>query len=130
MSLYDELGGGEAIAVALDIFYDKVMADPEVAVFFEGVDVERVKTKQKAFLSIAFGGEADYTGRGLGEAHARARQHGLDDERFDRFMGHFEVTLRELNVPADRIREVMDIAYGGRDEVLGRPAPEAMPQGD
>lgn len=128
MALYDELGGGEAIEVALDLFYRKVMADPRVAVFFDGVDVARVKAKQKAFLTIAFGGPSEYDGRDLRAAHASARTKGLDDERFAIFMGHFEATLRELSVPADKIAQVMAIAYGGRDEVLDR-APRQVTSG-
>ena len=119
-SLYEELGGAAAIEAALDVFYEKVMADPRVSIFFDGVDVQRVKDKQKAFMTIALGGESDYDGRGLRAAHARARARGLDGERFDTFVGHFSDTLAELGVDEPKIEQVMEIVYGGRDHVLGR----------
>ncbi|WP_156015511.1 hypothetical protein [Thioalkalivibrio sp. ARh3] len=33
MSLYDDLGGGDALQAALDRFYEKVLADPPLATF-------------------------------------------------------------------------------------------------
>jgi hemoglobin len=120
MSLYEELGGGDAIQVALDLFYEKVMADPEMIPFFEHVDTDRVKRKQKAFLAMAFGGPNAYDGRSLEEAHRRAVARGLDQERFDAFMGHFRETLRELGVSEPLANRVMDVAYGAQDDVLGR----------
>ena len=120
MSLYEELGGGAAIDAALDRFYEKVLADPRVSGFFDGVDVMAVKRHQAAFLAMAFGGPQDYNGRDLRSAHERTRSQGLDEERFEAFMGHFRDTLVELGVPAAKIEQVMTIAYTGKDEVLAR----------
>lgn len=120
MSLFTELGGDEAIAVALDRFYEKVLADPEVSVFFEGVNVEGVKAQQRDFLAMAFGGPDRYRGRDLRGAHASARAKGLDEHRYSVFMGHFRDTLEELGVDDERIERVMAIAHTGKDDVLGR----------
>lgn len=120
MSLYEELGGGEALQAALDRFYEKVMADPPVAVFFEGLDVEQIKAKQRQFWTIALGGEATYTGRDLKRAHERARQAGLDEELFDRFIGHFRATLEEFGVPEEKIQQVLAVTDQHKDEVLDR----------
>lgn len=120
MSLYDELGGEAAIQAALDLFYEKVMGDPRVAVFFDGIDVDRIKAKQHVFFTVAFGGEGAYDGRDMATAHRSAVAKGLDDERFDRFLDHFRDTLEELGVPEAKIEEVMAIPYSRRDEVLNR----------
>lgn len=120
MSLYTDLGGDEALVVALDAFYVKVLADPRVSGYFENVDVERVKHAQRDFLAMAFGGPNRYEGRDLRAAHARARRRGLDDEGYEVFMGHFRTTLEDLGVDEPRILEVMAIADSGKDEVLGR----------
>lgn len=63
MSLYEQLGGDDAIAIALDRFYDKVLADPEVSRYFEHVNVDRVKTKQRSFPAIAGTDKDDVLGR-------------------------------------------------------------------
>jgi hemoglobin len=120
MSLYTELGGQNAIKVALDRFYERVMADPRVSTFFEGVDVNQVKSHQKEFLCMVFGGPSNYNGRDLRSAHARPRARGLNDEKFDIFMNHFRTTLKDLGVEDTKVTEVMSIAYGGKGEVLDR----------
>lgn len=118
MSLYEEIGGGEAIEAALEVFYEKVMDDPRVSVFFDGLDVGRIKRKQKAFLSMAFGGPKQYDGRTLRAAHHRAVESGLNEPVYEVFMGHFRSTLEELDVPEAKIGEIMAIAGTGRDDVL------------
>ncbi len=120
MSLYAELGGDDALAMALDRFYDKVLADPRVSGYFDRVDVDRVKTRQRDFLAMAFGGPDRYDGRDLRQAHAAPRALGLDEERYSVFMGHFRDTLEELGVDDDGIAQVMAIADTGKDDVLGR----------
>jgi hemoglobin len=120
MSLYEEIGGEQSIQTALDRFYDKVMDDRRVSRFFDGLDVQRIKHKQKAFLSMAFGGPADYDGRDLRAAHERAVSQGLREAEYEVFMGHFRDTLEELGVPDPKIRQILDIAATGRDDVLNR----------
>ena len=118
MALYDELGGEQAISTALDAFYQKIDRDPRFDVFFDGVDMERVKRHQAAFLAMAFGGPNGYRGRTLQLAHRKAVRKGLDEELFDAFMGHFRDTLEELGVADDAIAEVMEVAYSGKEQVL------------
>jgi hemoglobin len=120
MTLYTEIGGEQAIGAALDLFYHKVLADPQVSVYFDGLDVEEIKKKQRAFLAMAFGGPSAYTGRDLRSAHALPRKRGLDEVGFETFMGHFRDTLAELGVPEPKVAEIMSIAYGGKDDVLAR----------
>ncbi len=120
MSLYTDLGGDEAITAALDRFYEKVMDDPEVNGFFDGVNIDRVKAKQRDFLAMAFGGPDRYDGRDLRRAHAGTRAKGLDEERYEVFMGHFRDTLEEFGVQQGHIEQAMAIAETGKDDVLGR----------
>jgi hemoglobin len=120
MSLYEDLGGNEAIAMALDRFYEKVLADDRVSGYFDGVDVDRVKAQQQGFLAMAFGGPNNYRGRDLRSAHRRTRDRGLDEAGYEAFMGHFRATLEEFGVDDDTVNEVMAIADTGKDDVLGR----------
>lgn len=120
MSLYDRLGGDEAIAGALDAFYGRVLADPDVGPYFDGVDIDRLKERQREFFAMAFGGPDRYQGRDLRAAHRRARRRGLDEHGYRVFMGHFEQTLIDLGVERSAIDEVMAIAHTGKDDVLDR----------
>lgn len=119
-SLYERLGGEAAVNAAVDIFYRKVLADPSISDFFDTTDMDEQRNKQKAFLSMAFGGPKEYSGKDMREAHAPLVEKGLDDSHFDAVAGHLDATLRELGVADDLIGEAMAIAAGTRDDVLGR----------
>lgn len=119
-SLYERLGGAPAIDAAVETFYGKLMADPQLKPFFDGVDMGRQRAKQKVFLAFAFGAPVRYTGKDLTAAHQALVARGLDDSHFDAVAGHLQATLAELGVPAELIGEVMAIAGSTRDAVLGR----------
>ena len=121
-SLYDELGGAAAIDAAVDIFYRKVLGDERIARFFEGVDMDRQAAKQKAFLTMAFGGPNNYTGQDMTRAHAHLVAQGLNDSHFDAVVENLAATLRELGVSDERIGQVAGVAESVRDAVLGRAA--------
>jgi hemoglobin len=119
-SLYQRVGGESAIMAAATLFYDKVLADPQLAPFFASLDMEQQVSKQVGFLSWAFGGPERYAFRPLGQAHARLRTMGLSDQHFDRVAGHLADTLHDLGIAEDLIEEALRIVEGTRAEVLGR----------
>ena len=118
-TLYERIGGNDAVNAAVDIFYDKVFSDPMLIPFFEGVDKEKQRHKQKVFLAYAFGGLPNYDGQNLRDAHKRlVEEKGLGEAHFGAVAGHLQKTLEELNVPADLMQEVMTIAASTHDDVL------------
>ncbi len=119
-TLFDQLGGEAAVNAAVDIFYRKVLADHRINRFFDNVDMEKQAAKQKAFLTMAFGGPHNYTGEDMRKGHAHLVKLGLDDSHFDAVMEHLGATLTELNVPQDLIAQVAAIAESTRNDVLGR----------
>ena len=119
-SLYDRLGGEAAVDAAVDIFYRKVLADDRVNEFFEGVDMDKQAAKQKAFLTMAFGGPNKYTGEDMRAGHAHLVARGLNDTHVDVIIELLGETLKELGVSDDMIGEVAAIAESVRDDVLGR----------
>jgi len=119
-SLYDKIGGEAAVNAAVDIFYRKVLADDSINQYFETVDMEAQAAKQKAFLTFAFGGPANYSGKDMREGHAHLVKQGLNDAHFDAVMGHIGSTLKELNVPDELISEAAAIAESTRSDVLGK----------
>ena len=120
-TLYEKLGGEAAVNAAVDIFYRKVLSDDRINRFFEGVDMDKQASKQKAFLTMAFGGPHNYSGKDMREGHAHlVKDMGLSDEHFDAVVENLGATLQELNVPADLIGEAAAIAESTRNDVLGR----------
>jgi hemoglobin len=119
-TLYERIGGAAAVDAAVDVFYRKVLSDPRISRFFDEVDMDRQRAKQKSFLAMVFGGPNTYTGKDMRTAHAPLVKRGLDDSHFDAVAGHLQATLMELGVAKDCIDEVMAIAGSTRDDVLGR----------
>lgn len=125
LSLFDKLGGSAAVYAAVELFYAKVLDDPNLKPFFAGVEMNDQKRKQRDFLTMAFGGPNNYDGQDLTEAHRYlVKMKDMSDEHFDAVAGHLQDTLTELNVAEDLAGEVMSIVEGTRAAVLGRKAKE------
>ncbi len=120
LSLFEQLGGEGAVDTAVDIFYRKVLADYRINRFFDGVNMDKQAAKQKAFLTMAFGGPNNYSGQDMRDGHARLVKMGLDDSHFDAVIENLAATLTELNVPAELIAQVAALAETTRKDVLGK----------
>ncbi len=120
MSLYNEIGGEAAVNAAVDVFYRKVLKDDRIKQFFDGIDMGKQAAKQKAFLAMAFGGPANYTGEDMRRGHAHLVKMGLNDSHFDAVMENLGATLKELNVPDSLIAQAAAIAESTRKDVLGK----------
>jgi hemoglobin len=119
-TLFDQLGGAATVDAAVDIFYRKVLIDDRVSHFFDAVDMNRQRAKQKAFLTMAFGGPNNYAGKDLRAGHAHLMRWGLDDSHVDTVIELLGQTLKELNVPEPLIGQVAAIVESLRNEVLSR----------
>jgi hemoglobin len=120
VSLYDQLGGEQAIAATVGMFYENIMNDGELAPFFAGLDMDKQVHKQIAFMTMAFGGPHEYDGESLRNAHARLVAGGLGHDHFVRVAGHLQSTLETLAVPTELIGRVMAIVGSTEREVLGQ----------
>jgi len=118
-TLFERLGGKDAVTAAVDLFYEKVLADTRINGFFDGVDMVKQKGHQRTFLTYAFGGLPNYPGKNMREAHKRlVEEEGLGEEHFTAVAENLQTTLEEMGVPADLIGEVMTIAASTHDDVL------------
>jgi hemoglobin len=120
-SLYERVGGEGAVMAAVDLFYQKVLADEVTRPFFDGLDMQAQIKKQIAFMTWAFGGPAEHRGRDLRAAHSTlVRDKGLSDVHFDAVARHLVATLRELGLAEELVQEAVGIVAGTRAQVLGR----------
>jgi len=119
-SLYQRLGGKQAIEAAVDLFYTKVISDNSIKRFFKDADMASLKRMQMQFLTYAFGGSKNYNGKSLAKAHSHLVDQGLNDNHFDAVIKHLGATLKELGVSSDLIKEAAGIAESVRDDVLNR----------
>ena len=119
-TLFEQLGGEAAVDAAVDIFYRKVLADHRINRFFDGVNMDTQAAKQKAFLTMAFGGPNNYSGQDMRNGHAKLVKMGLDDSHFDAVIENLAATLTELGVSAELIGQDAAIAETTRADVLGK----------
>jgi hemoglobin len=122
-TLFERLGGERAIESAVDRFYDRVLKDERIGHFFAGVDMEKQRRHQKAFLTYVFGGQSQYSGRSLRAAHKRlVEEMGLESQHFDAVIEDLLLTLREMGVPDELIARVNEVANTEetRKDVLNR----------
>ncbi len=117
MAVYDDIGGEAAVDAAVDIFYRKVLADKRVNEFFSTVDMEAQRDKQKSFLTMAFGGPNNYTGKDLRQGHSAMN---LNEGHFTAVAEQLVATLEELKVPQASIDQIMAIVGTTKDDVLNR----------
>ncbi|MCK5041473.1 MAG: group 1 truncated hemoglobin, partial [Sphingomonadales bacterium] len=117
-TVFDKIGGEGAVNAAVDIFYRKVLSDSSISQFFETTDMDAQRVKQKAFLTMAFGGPNNYSGQEMRNAHAPLVAKGLNESHFSAVAGHLQDTLEELKVPSELINEAMAIAASTHDDVL------------
>lgn len=110
-SLFEKLGGAPAVELAVDKFYQRVLADDRIKHFFANVDMVKQRAHQKAFLTYAFGGTDRYDGRYMREAHKElVEKQGLNSEHFDAVAENLMETLKEMGVPDDLLAQVAAVA--------------------
>jgi len=132
-SLFDEIGDAATLRTAVNLFYRRVLADPELAPWFAGVDMTRLRAHQMAFLAGALGGPDLFNGREIAAAHADLK---ITDSAFDGLVGHLATTLLDLGTgPAtvDRlVRRLEPLRGVVVDEAAVSPptaSPSAAPPG-
>lgn len=119
-SIYQQIGGEAAVNAAVDVFYRKVLSDDSISKFFDDTDMDAQREKQKAFLTMVFGGPNEYTGKDMRTAHAKLVEKGLNSSHFDAVAGHLQATLSELGVPENIAGEIMSVAASTKGDVLNQ----------
>jgi hemoglobin len=103
MSIFDDIGGPPAVTAAVDDLYRRVIADPALTPYFDGVDMKTLKGHQRSFIAAAVGGPEPYLGRSMGETHAYLN---IRAEHFDRVVEHLADTLSDLGVRPSVIEQI------------------------
>ncbi|MEV4766509.1 group 1 truncated hemoglobin [Micromonospora chokoriensis] len=116
-SHYDRIGGASSVKAAVELFYDKVLVDPELAGYFSDVDMAGQRRHLTLMLTTVLGGPNEYTGRGLAEAHQPLN---IPVEHYAKVGEHLTVTLTELGVPADILADVQTVLGQVQDQVVAR----------
>src|SRR5215210_7933654 len=106
-SLYQRLGGYDALCAATDDLLARLQADPQLKDYWKGASHSNQRRARQLivdFLTEAAGGPAFYTGRDMRVAHAGM---GISASDWELFMHHTSAMLDHLGVPARERSEVL-----------------------
>ena len=103
-TIYDRIGGHEAIEVVVEGFYARVLADDRLSGFFTGTNMNRLKGKQAEFFAAALGGPEPYTGAPMKQVH---QGRGITMHHFSLVAGHLSDALTAAGVPAGTVVEIL-----------------------
>ena len=120
-TLYDRLGGVDAINALTESWVARVGGDDRANGKFVRTDIERLMTEVIDQLCEATGGPCTYTGRSMLETHAGME---VTAGEFDVVMQHLDATLDELNVPKTEQDELVDLLMPMRDDIVEVESPE------
>ena len=118
LSLFDQIGGSPAIEAAVKEFYKRILADEELAPFFEGVNMARHIHKVRAFLVTALGGPEIYRGPDMKQAHAHL---AISEKTFGQVAQHLVETLAALDVPQSIIEDVVETISPLSTQIVNLP---------
>jgi hemoglobin len=108
VTLFERIGGTNAIARLVDTFYERVLEDPTLAPFFKGVEMTKLRRMQLELFSAALEGPVRYTGRPMIQAH---RHLNIGLHHYQRFVRHLFDTLSDAG---------FELSEQERYEVIGR----------
>ncbi len=105
-SLYERLGGYDAIAAVTDDFLERLFSDPDIGYYWAG-DSKDTKRRDRQlivdFMCEAAGGPVYYTGRDMKISHEGL---GISEGQYDILMTHCQATLDKFEVPEPERGEV------------------------
>jgi hemoglobin len=128
-SLYERLGGLDAITAVVDSFVARCAGDDRINRKFERSDVPRLKKMLVDQVCEATGGPCSYTGRTMRETHEGM---GVTAGEFDALVEDLVATLDEFDVSKAERDELLALLAPMRDAIVEVESPETgtpLPEG-
>jgi hemoglobin len=120
-SLYERLGGLDAITAVVDSFAARCAGDERINRKFERTDIPRLKSMLVDQVCEATGGPCTYAGRGMRETHDGM---GVTAGEFDALVEDLVATLDEFNVPKAEQDELLGLLAPMRGDIVEIESPE------
>jgi hemoglobin len=120
-SLYDRIGGVNAISMVVDRFSDEIVTNPKLNVnpalkeWNQKGQLPALKFMRTLWICEVAGGPFKYTGKPLGEAHKDLH---ITSEEFDEVGGEIANALDHFKVPKREKQEVLDAIVARKTEVI------------
>ena len=128
VSLYERLGGLDAIRAVVDSFVARCAGDERINRKFERTDIARLKKMLVDQVCEATGGPCTYTGRDMRGTHDGME---VTAGEFDALVEDLVATLDEFDVPKTEQEELLGLLGPMRDDIVEIESPEtgtALPE--
>ncbi len=121
ISLYERLGGVNAIALVVDDFVERILADPvlqanpKIVDGYKNMTIPGLKYLITEQVSAAAGGPQTYTGRTMKDSHAHL---GINEEEWRAFATAFVATLDKYSIPVAEQDALLAIVGSTKAEIV------------
>jgi len=117
-SLYERLGGYDAIAAVCNALLTRLMADSGLGRFWENRSEDGINREKQLlidFLCENAGGPLLYTGRDMVKSHQGMK---ITENDWSALVGHLSDTLDSFSVPAQEKSDVLGFIESTKAEIV------------
>ena len=118
-TLYERLGGYEAICAVTDDLLPRLQSDSRLGRFWQHRGDDGVKREKQLlidFLCSSAGGPLYYTGRDMKISHKGMK---ISESDWSAFLGHLNATLETFKVPRAERDEVVAFVQSTKPDIVG-----------
>jgi len=116
-TLYQRLGGYNAIQAVVDDAIKNIAADRRINRFFKGANIARLRRQLADQICAAAGGPCVYTGRDMKSAHAGM---GIQSSHFNALVQDLGKALNKYRVPGREQRELVALLAPTKKDIVTR----------
>jgi hemoglobin len=119
-SLYQRVGGYDAIAAVVDDFVGRLVGDKQFSRFFEGHSTDSLKRIRQHIVDqfcAGAGGPCIYTGRDMKTSHQGL---GITEAQWDVAAKHLVATLDKFKVPAKEKDELVAFVTSLKKDIVDK----------
>ena len=117
-TLYNRLGGYDAIAALSDDLVQRLRADSQLGRFWQNRGEDGIRREKQLlidFLCANAGGPMYYTGRNMTTSH---KGMGITESDWDVFLGHLKDSIAKFEVPAKEAADVLGFVQSTKSEIV------------
>ena len=117
-TLYQRLGGYDAIAAVVDDFVMQLATDPSLGAFFKGHSEDSIKKIRQHvidFICNAAGGPCSYTGRDMKTSHKGL---GITEAQWNKSVEYLKATLDKFKVTEKEQNELFAAVSSVKNDII------------
>ncbi len=117
-TLYQRLGGYDAIAAVVDDFVMQLATDPSIGAFFKGHSEDSIKKIRQHvvdFICNAAGGPCNYTGKDMKTSH---KGMGITEDQWNKSVEYLKNTLNKFKVPEKEQNELFAAVSSVKKDIV------------